>query len=173
MKASLGFHGALFLDVTEFQTNFVPCQRVYIMRYFYFEPVSMVVKCDPRHGKNMSYGLTYRSYVVQKESDAALVKIKEKRTAVDYGKKSRLTDAGSACPHIAMAVVEPCNIVLCVHSGLELTVLTVVTDNKAMQGIAGWILVIVRFSHTFMYPLTASLRFDEALQVDVARSQTI
>ena len=64
---------------------------------------------------------------------------------------------------LAMAVVEQRNIVLCVHSGLELTVLTVVTDNKAMQGIAGWILVIVRFSHTFMCMLTASLHFDEAL----------
>ena len=35
----------------------------------------MVVKCDPRRGKNMLYGLMYRSDVAQKESDAALVTI--------------------------------------------------------------------------------------------------
>ena len=51
--------------------------------------------------------------------------------------KSRLIDAGSACPHIAMAVVEPCNIFLYVHSGLERTDFTVMTDNKAMQDTAG------------------------------------
>ena len=63
--------------------------------------------------------------------------VMEVRTAVDYGKKSRLTDAGSACPHIAMAVVEPCNIFLCVHSGVEIADSSLVTDNKAMQDTAG------------------------------------
>ena len=77
--------------------------------------------------------------------------------------KVELSDRVSAGPHIAMAVMEPCNIVLCVHSGVEIADLSVVTDNTHLN----------RWLAQIMYPLTASLRVDGALCVDVAESQTI
>merc|ERR1712099_226443 len=77
LTASLRFDGALNVDVTEFQTNLVPYPRIHFMLSSYapvisaekayheqlsvaeitnsvFEPASMMVKCDPRHGKYMA-----------------------------------------------------------------------------------------------------------------------
>ncbi|CAK0794339.1 unnamed protein product, partial [Prorocentrum cordatum] len=74
LTASLRFDGALNVDITEFQTNLVPYPRIHFMLSSYapvisaekayheqlsvaeitmsvFEPASMFVKCDPRHGK--------------------------------------------------------------------------------------------------------------------------
>ena len=67
----------------------------------------------------MAYGLLRCSDVLQKDFDAALAKIKKKRMVADYGIKTRLSDRVSVCPHVAMAVMEPCNIVLCVTPGLS------------------------------------------------------
>lgn len=76
LTASLRFDGALNVDVTEFQTNLVPYPRIHFVLSSYapiisaekayheqlsvaeitnaaFEPASMMVKCDPRHGKYM------------------------------------------------------------------------------------------------------------------------
>jgi hypothetical protein len=73
LTASLRFDGALNVDITEFQTNLVPYPRIHFMLSSYapvisaekayheqlsvaeitnsaFEPSSMMVKCDPRHG---------------------------------------------------------------------------------------------------------------------------
>jgi hypothetical protein len=44
-----------------------------------FEPVSMMAKCDPRHGKNMVTWLMHRSDVVPKDVNAAVASIKTKR----------------------------------------------------------------------------------------------
>jgi len=80
LTASLRFDGALNVDVTEFQTNLVPYPRIHFVLSSYapiisaekayheqlsvaeitnaaFEPASMMVKCDPRHGKYMVSGL--------------------------------------------------------------------------------------------------------------------
>merc|ERR1712019_314925 len=77
LTASLRFDGALNVDITEFQTNLVPYPRIHFMLSSYapiisaekayheqlsvaeitmsvFEPASMFVKCDPRHGKYMA-----------------------------------------------------------------------------------------------------------------------
>ncbi|XP_022851607.1 tubulin alpha chain-like, partial [Olea europaea var. sylvestris] len=77
LTASLRFDGALNVDVTEFQTNSVPYPRIHFMLSSYapvisaekayheqlsvaeitnsaFEPSSMMVKCDPCHGKYMA-----------------------------------------------------------------------------------------------------------------------
>ena len=77
LTASLRFDGALNVDITEFQTNLVPYPRIHFMLSSYapvisaekayheqlsvaeitmsvFEPASMYVKCDPRHGKSMA-----------------------------------------------------------------------------------------------------------------------
>lgn len=79
LTASLRFDGALNVDVTEFQTNLVPYPRIHFVLSSYapiisaekayheqlsvaeitnaaFEPASMMVKCDPRHGKYMVSG---------------------------------------------------------------------------------------------------------------------
>ena len=53
-----------------------------------------------------------------------------KSMAADCVKKSKLSFVKWACPQIATAVVELCNTVMCAHSLLELTDLTVVLDNE-------------------------------------------
>merc|ERR1711916_173217 len=45
-----------------------------------FEPASMMVKCDPRHGKYMACCLMFRGDVVPKDVNAAVATIKTKRT---------------------------------------------------------------------------------------------
>ncbi|CAK0812995.1 unnamed protein product [Prorocentrum cordatum] len=75
LTASLRFDGALNVDIAEFQTNLVPYPRIMLSSYApvisaekacreqlsvagitmsVFEPASMFVKCDPRHGKYMA-----------------------------------------------------------------------------------------------------------------------
>jgi len=103
LTASLRFDGSLNVDITEFQTNLVPYPRIHFMLSSYaplisaekahheqinvaeitnqaFEPQSMMVKCDPRHGKYMSCCLMYRGDVVPKDVTAAVAIIKTKRT---------------------------------------------------------------------------------------------
>merc|ERR1712189_162207 len=90
-------------DVTEFQTNLVPYPRIHFMLSSFapvisaekayheqlsvaeitsacFEPASMGVKCDPRHGKYMACCLLFRGDVVPKDVNAAIATIKTKRT---------------------------------------------------------------------------------------------
>merc|ERR1719362_484953 len=45
-----------------------------------FEPASMYVKCDPRHGKYMACCMLYRGDVVPKDVNAAIATIKTKRS---------------------------------------------------------------------------------------------
>mmetsp|Transcript_42832 Transcript_42832/g.125773 ORF Transcript_42832/g.125773 Transcript_42832/m.125773 type:complete len:450 (+) Transcript_42832:50-1399(+) len=103
LTASLRFDGALNVDVTEFQTNLVPYPRIHFVMSSYapvisaekayheqlsvaeitnsaFEPASMLVKVDPRHGKYMAVCLMYRGDVVPKDVNAAVATIKTKRT---------------------------------------------------------------------------------------------
>merc|ERR1712194_126052 len=103
LTASLRFDGALNVDITEFQTNLVPYPRIHFMLTSYapiisaekayheqlsvaeltnsvFEPASMMVKCDPRHGKYMACCLMYRGDVVPKDANASVATIKTKRT---------------------------------------------------------------------------------------------
>merc|ERR1712124_43247 len=53
------------------------------------------------------------------------------RLSVDYGKKSKLSFTVWACPPVATAVVEPYNTVLCVHSLLEHTDVTIMYSKRA------------------------------------------
>merc|ERR1711901_14503 len=103
LTASLRFDGALNVDITEFQTNLVPYPRIHFMLSSYapiisaekayheqlsvaeitmsvFEPASMFVKCDPRHGKYMACCMLYRGDVVPKDVNASIATIKTKRT---------------------------------------------------------------------------------------------
>merc|ERR1711993_157535 len=102
------------------------------------------------------------------------------RLSVDYGKKSKLEFTVWACPQVATAVVEPYNTVLCVHSLLEHTDATVMYDNEALYDICRRNLDIERPTYTnlnrflaqIISSLTASLRFDGALNVDITEFQT-
>merc|ERR1712014_5051 len=103
LTASLRFDGALNVDITEFQTNLVPYPRIHFMLSSYapiisaekayheqlsvaeitvsvFEPASMFVEGDPRHGKYMACCMMYRGDVVSKDVNAAVATIKTKRT---------------------------------------------------------------------------------------------
>merc|ERR1712226_863012 len=102
------------------------------------------------------------------------------RLSVDYGKKSKLSFTVWACPQFATAVVEPYNTVLCVHSLLEHTDVTIMYDNEALYDICRRNLDIERPTYTnlnrllgqIISSLTASLRFDGALNVDITEFQT-
>merc|ERR1712166_1628470 len=102
------------------------------------------------------------------------------RLSVDYGKKSKLSFTIWSCPQVATAVVEPYNTVLCVHSLLEHTDVTIMYDNEALYDICRRNLDIERPTYTnlnrllaqIISSLTASLRFDGALNVDMTEFQT-
>eukprot|EP00959_Pyramimonas_sp_CCMP1952_P246599 5153816-Pyramimonas_sp.AAC.1 len=102
------------------------------------------------------------------------------RLSVDYGKKTKVSYTVWACPQIATAVVEPYNTVLCVHSLLEHTDVTIMYDNEALYDICRRNLDIERPTYTnlnrllaqIISSLTASLRFDGALNVDITEFQT-
>ncbi|CAE8672647.1 unnamed protein product [Polarella glacialis] len=102
------------------------------------------------------------------------------RLSVDYGKKSKISFTVWACPQISTAVVEAYNTVLCVHSLLEHTDVTIMYDNEALYDICRRSLDIERPTYTnlnrmlaqIISSLTASLRFDGALNVDLTEFQT-
>eukprot|EP00236_Picocystis_salinarum_P003292 CAMPEP_0183833984 /NCGR_PEP_ID=MMETSP0807_2-20130328/6356_1 /TAXON_ID=88271 /ORGANISM="Picocystis salinarum, Strain CCMP1897" /LENGTH=598 /DNA_ID=CAMNT_0026079967 /DNA_START=164 /DNA_END=1960 /DNA_ORIENTATION=- len=102
------------------------------------------------------------------------------RLSVDYGKKSKLGFTVYPSPQVSTAVVEPYNSVLSTHSLLEHTDVAVMLDNEAIYDICRRSLDIERPTYTnlnrlisqVISSLTASLRFDGALNVDVTEFQT-
>jgi len=102
------------------------------------------------------------------------------RLSVDYGKKSKLGFTVYPSPQVSTAVVEPYNSVLSTHSLLEHTDVAVMLDNEAIYDICRRSLGIEKPTYTnlnrliaqVISSLTASLRFDGALNVDVNEFQT-
>jgi len=102
------------------------------------------------------------------------------RLSVDYGKKSKLGFTIYPSPQVSTAVVEPYNSVLSTHSLLEHTDVAVMLDNEAVYDICRRNLDIERPTYTnlnrlvaqVISSLTASLRFDGALNVDITEFQT-
>ncbi|CAI9276992.1 unnamed protein product [Lactuca saligna] len=102
------------------------------------------------------------------------------RLSVDYGKKSKLGFTVYPSPQVSTSVVEPYNSVLSTHSLLEHTDVSVLLDNEAIYDICRKSLDIERPTYTnlnrlvsqVISSLTASLRFDGALNVDVTEFQT-
>jgi len=102
------------------------------------------------------------------------------RLSVDYGRKSKLSFAVSPSPQVSTAVVEPYNSVLSTHSLLEHTDCTFCLDNEALYDVCRRNLDIERPSYTNLNrliaqvtsALTAGLRFDGALNVDLNDFQT-
>eukprot|EP00438_Fugacium_kawagutii_P023025 Skav229902 [mRNA] locus=scaffold2151:426328:503153:- [translate_table: standard] len=94
------------------------------------------------------------------------------RLSVDYGKKSKISFTVWCCPQVATAVVEPYNTVLCVHSLLEHTDVTIMyapfvvplaetsrwsKDNEALYDICRRNLDIERPTYTNLNRLIAQI----------------
>lgn len=102
------------------------------------------------------------------------------RLSIDYGKTPKLDFTIFPSPQLSNAVVEPYNSVLSTHSLLEHTDVCVTFDNQAIYDITRHNLDIERPSFSnlnrliaqVISSLTASLRFDGALNVDIAEFQT-
>ena len=102
------------------------------------------------------------------------------RLSVDYGKKSKLEFAVYPAPQVATAVVEPYNSILTTHTTLEHSDCAFMVDNEAIYDICKRNLGIERPSYINLNRLisqvvssiTASLRFDGALNVDLTEFQT-
>ncbi|XP_046546879.1 tubulin alpha-8 chain-like isoform X2 [Haliotis rubra] len=102
------------------------------------------------------------------------------RLSVDYGKKSKLEFAVYPAPQISTAVVEPYNSILTTHTTLEHSDCAFMVDNEAIYDICRRNLDIERPSYTnlnrligqIVSSITASLRFDGALNVDLTEFQT-
>ena len=114
------------------------------------------------------------------EPDPVLGSLLLERLSVDYGKKSKLGFTVYPSPQVSTAVVEPYNSVLSTHSLLEHTDVAVMLDNEAVYDICRRSLDIERPTYTnlnrliaqVISSLTASLRFDGALNVDITEFQT-
>lgn len=103
------------------------------------------------------------------------------RLSVDYGKKrSKLDFCIYPSPEVSTAVVEPYNSVLSTHSLLEHTDVSFLLDNEAIYDICRKSLGIERPTYTnlnrliaqVVSSLTASLRFEGSLNVDINEFQT-
>ncbi|XP_043541501.1 tubulin alpha-1D chain-like [Chiloscyllium plagiosum] len=102
------------------------------------------------------------------------------RLSVDYGKKSKLEFSIYPAPQISTAVVEPYNTVLVTHCTLEHSDCAFMVDNEAIYDVCRRNLDIERPTYTNLNRLiaqvvssiTASLRFDGALNVDLTEFQT-
>ncbi|ESO82085.1 hypothetical protein LOTGIDRAFT_198277 [Lottia gigantea] len=102
------------------------------------------------------------------------------RLSVDYGKKTKLEVAVYPSPSLATAVVEPYNSILTTHVTLEHSDCAFMVDNEALFDICKSNLNIERPTYTnlnriigqVVSSITASLRFDGALNVDLGEFQT-
>ncbi|XP_023720222.1 tubulin alpha-1 chain [Cryptotermes secundus] len=102
------------------------------------------------------------------------------RLSVDYGKKSKLEFAIYPAPQVSTAVVEPYNSILSTHTTLEHSDCVFMFDNEAIYDICQRNLDIERPTYTnlnrligqIVSSITASLRFDGALNVDLTGFQT-
>jgi len=102
------------------------------------------------------------------------------RLSVDYGKKSKLEFSVYPAPRISTAVVEPYNSILTTHTTLEHSDCSFMVDNEAIYDICKRNLGVERPSYFHLNRLvaqvvssiTASLRFDGALNVDLTEFQT-
>jgi tubulin alpha len=102
------------------------------------------------------------------------------RIAVDYRKKSKIGFEIYPAPKISTCIVEPYNAMLSTHWLLDHTEVSVLLDNEAIYGICQKQLDIERPSYAdlniiiskVISSMTASLRFDGELNVDLGEFQT-
>ncbi|KAL6073087.1 structural constituent of cytoskeleton [Balamuthia mandrillaris] len=101
------------------------------------------------------------------------------KLSIEYGKKSKLDFCVFPSPQISTSVVEPYNSVLSTHSLLEHTDVAFMLDNEAIYDICRYKLGKQQPSYTslnrliaqIISSLTASLRFDGSLNVDMNEFQ--
>jgi len=102
------------------------------------------------------------------------------RIAVDYRKKSKIGFEIYPAPKISTCIVEPYNAMLSTHWLLDHTEVSVLLDNEAIYGICQKQLDLDRPSYKdlniivskVISSMTASLRFDGELNVDLGEFQT-
>lgn len=102
------------------------------------------------------------------------------RLSVEYGKKSKLEFFVYPAPEISTAVVEPYNSILTTHNTLEHSDCSFMVDNQAIYDICRKNLNIERPTYSnlnrligqIVSSITASLRFQGALNVDLTEFQT-
>ncbi|KAI6238293.1 Tubulin alpha chain [Aphelenchoides fujianensis] len=102
------------------------------------------------------------------------------RLSVDYGKKSKLEFSIYPAPQVSTSIVEPYNSILTTHTTLEHSDCSFLVDNEAIYDICRRDLTITRPTYTNLNriiaqtvsSITASLRFDGALNVDLTEFQT-
>merc|ERR1712087_814742 len=144
-----------------------------------FEPAAMFVKCDPRHGKYMACCMMYRGDVVPKDVNAAVATIKTKRTIqfVDW------CPTGFKCGinYQPPTVVPGGDLAKVMRAVAMMSNTTAIAELfSRIYDICRRNLDIERPTYTnlnrlvaqIMSSLTASLRFDGALNVDVTEFQT-
>lgn len=98
----------------------------------------------------------------------------------EYGKKSKLEFAIYPAPQLSPAIVEPYNSILTTHTTLEHSDCAFMVDNEATYDICKRNLDITRPTYSnlnrlisqIVSSITASLRFDGALNVDLTEFQT-
>merc|ERR1711936_266140 len=102
------------------------------------------------------------------------------RLSLEYGKKSKLEFSVYPAPQVATAVVEPYNSILTAHTTMEHIDCAFMVDNEAIYDICRTKLGIERPTYTnlnriigqVVSSITASLRFEGALNVDLNEFQT-
>lgn len=102
------------------------------------------------------------------------------RLSVEYCKKTKLEFSVYPSPRISTAVVEPYNAILTTHSTIEYSDCTFMVDNEAVYNICHRKLGVERPSYAsinrliaqVLSSITASLRFEGPLNVDLIEFQT-
>uniref|UniRef100_A0AC35TH69 Tubulin alpha chain n=1 Tax=Rhabditophanes sp. KR3021 TaxID=114890 RepID=A0AC35TH69_9BILA len=102
------------------------------------------------------------------------------RLSVEFGKKAKLEFSIYPAPQISTSMVEPYNSVLTTHTTLEHSDCSFIIDNEAVYEMATRSMGIMNPTYTNLNRLiaqvvssiTASLRFDGALNVDLNEFQT-
>jgi len=102
------------------------------------------------------------------------------RIAVDYRKKSKIGFEVYPAPNLSTCIVEPYNSMLSTHWLLDHTEVSLVLDNEAIYGICQKQLDVDRPSYSdlniiiakVISSMTAALRFDGELNVDLGEFQT-
>ncbi|CAJ0584462.1 unnamed protein product, partial [Mesorhabditis spiculigera] len=102
------------------------------------------------------------------------------RLSMEYGKKPKLEFAIYPAPQVSTSMVEPYNSILMTHTTLEYSDCTFMVDNEAIYDICRRNLDLARPTYTnlnrliaqIVSSITASLRFDGALNVDLTEFQT-
>ena len=102
------------------------------------------------------------------------------RLSIEYGKKSKLEFIIYPAPQVSTSVVEPYNSILSTHTSMEHCDCAMLFDNEAIYNICHRNLDIDRPSYTnlnrvisqVVSSITASLRFEGSLNVDLQEFQT-